>query len=59
MSIETFKKIYNNLPEKEKETTIVIIRDEKITWKRALTEMENETPLGKEIEKKLIELGVL
>ena len=59
MDVEKFKRIYNNLPEKEKQTTIAIVEDKKITWEQALKEIEKETALGKKIYKSLEEIGVI
>ena len=49
MDIERFKRVYNTLPEREKETPIAIVDEQKITWEMAL----------KEIFRQLEELGVI
>lgn len=56
---ERFMKVYNNLPLKEREQTIVVIDDEPISWKMAKREIMQETDLGKKIAKKLTELDIL
>lgn len=56
---ERFFKVYNNLPLKEREQTVVVIDDEPISWKMAYREIAEETDLGPEILEKLIKLGII
>jgi len=59
MDIERFKRVYNTLPEREKETPIAIVDEQKITWEMALKEIDKKTELGKKIFRQLEELGVI
>lgn len=53
---QRFYRVYNNLPLGVREEVILVINDESITWKVARLEIDNDTPLSKEILKKLEEL---
>lgn len=54
-----FLKIYANLPLNERDRVIVIIDNEPLTWNAAWIEVDNETPRGKEILEKLIQLKII
>ena len=56
---ETFLKIYSNLPIKTREEVIVVVAGKPITWNVAYTEVKNNTFLGKEIFKKLKDIGIM
>lgn len=55
MSLERFMKVYSFLPIEERKLTVVIIDGEPVNWARAYKEINEDTPLGKKILKKLIE----
>ncbi|MBI4896353.1 MAG: hypothetical protein HY832_02290 [Candidatus Aenigmarchaeota archaeon] len=59
MDAERFNKVYLNLPEAERKTTIVIINGSNITWEKAFNEIRKKTSLGKTIYGKLLELGAI
>ena len=59
MSLEKFIKIYASLPLEERKLTVVIIDNEPINWIRAHEEIKNNTALGKKIQEKLIEKGII
>ena len=54
-----FNKVFNNLHETERKTTIVIIDDKKISWKNAKKEIDKKTNVGKKIYQKLIDIGAI
>lgn len=56
---ERFYKAYNNLPLGLREEIILVINDESITWKVARLEIDNDTPLSKEILEKLAALQII
>lgn len=56
---ERFYKAYNNLPLGIRDEVILVINDESVTWKVARLEIENDTPLSKEILEKLAELEII
>ena len=56
---EKFYKIYNNLPLGLRDELILVIHDEPITWKVARLEVDQETPLSKEILEKLAALEII
>lgn len=50
---ERFYKAYNNLPLGLRDEIILVIKDEPINWKVARLEIDNDTPLSKDILEKL------
>ncbi len=55
-----FKRVFANLPEKIRAEDIILVIDAKpYTWNAVFFEIENNTSLGKEMLKKLIELKIL
>ncbi len=56
---EKFLKIYANLPEPERAQIIAVIHEESYSWNVAKAEIENNTGLGKQILKKMEEIGIL
>lgn len=56
---ERFYKAYNNLPLGIRDEVILVIKDESVTWKVARLEIDNNTPLSKEILEKLAELKII
>ena len=53
---QRFYQVYNNLPLGVRDEVILVINNESVTWKVARLEIDNDTPLSKEILKKLEEL---
>ncbi len=53
---QRFYKVYNNLPLGVRNEVILVINNESINWKVARLEIDNNTPLSKEILEKLGEL---
>jgi len=56
---ERFYKVYNNLPLGVRDEVILVVNDEPITWKVAKLEIDNDTPLTKEILEKLASLEII
>ena len=56
---EKFYKIYSNLPLNLRGEIIAVINNEPITWKVARLEIDNDTPLSKEILDKLSLLAII
>ncbi len=54
-----FLKVYANLPQAVREEIIAIARNEPYTWKSAKLEIEQDTPIGKEILELLSKLQIL
>jgi len=53
---QRFYQVYNNLPLGVRDEVILVINNESITWKVARLEIDNDTPLSKEILERLEEL---
>ena len=53
---ERFYKVYDNLPLGVRDEVVLVINDEPISWKVARLEIDNNTPLSKEILDKLVNL---
>lgn len=53
---QRFYQVYNNLPLGIRDEIVLVINNESITWKVARLEIDNDTPLSKEILKRLEEL---
>jgi len=57
---EKFLNLYNNLPIKLRSEVVLVLRNkEPITWNVAYGEISNNTPLGEEILKGLVELKII
>lgn len=56
---QRFYKAYNNLPLGLRGEVILVVNNESITWKVARLEIDNDTPLSKEILEKLGALGFI
>jgi len=56
---ERFYKVYNNLPLGVRDEVILVVNDEPITWKVAKLEIDNDTPLTKEILEKIASLEII
>ncbi len=56
---QRFYKVYNSLPLGLRDDIILVIGDETITWKVARLEIDNQTPLSKEILEKLVALEII
>lgn len=54
-----FLKAYANLPLNERDQVIITIDGQPLTWNAAWIEVDNDTPKGKEIVEKLVELGII
>lgn len=53
---QRFYQVYNNLPLGIREEVVLVINNDPITWKVARLEIDNDTPLSKEILDRLVEL---
>ena len=53
---QRFYQVYNNLPLGIRDEVVLVINDESITWKVARLEIDNDTPLSREILERLEEL---
>ncbi len=56
---ERFYTVYNNLPLGLRDEVVLVVHDEPISWKVARLEIDNDTPLSKEIIDKLIALEII
>ncbi len=56
---ERFLKTYANLPEGARNEIVVVIGNEPYTWRSAKLEVEQDTPIGKEMLLMLDKLGIL
>lgn len=54
-----FLKVYANLPLTAREEIVVVVKNEPFTWQAAKLEIEQDTPLGKEILEILFGLKIL
>lgn len=54
-----FYSVYANIPVARRSEIIVVVRGEPYTWHSAWIEIDNGTPLGKEILKQLCQLEIL
>lgn len=54
-----FRQKYANLPEGTRDEIIAVIKDEPYTWRSARVEIDNNTSIGLEILKFLINLEIL
>lgn len=55
----SFMKVYNNLPLKEREETVLVMDDEPVSWKYAHREISEDTELGHRMLGKLDELDII
>ena len=53
---QRFYQVYNNLPLGVRDEVVLVINDESVTWKVARLEIDNNTPLSREILERLEEL---
>lgn len=56
---ERFYKVFSNLPLGLREEIVLVINEDPITWRVAKLEIDNDTPLSKEILTKLAELEII
>ena len=56
---EKFLKIYANLPLGLRNEIVVSLNNEPLTWNSTYIEVMNDTPKGKEILKKLVEMEII
>jgi hypothetical protein len=54
-----FLKVYANLPQSTREEIVAVVKGEPYTWQSAKLEIEQETPIGKEILELLVNLKIL
>ena len=54
-----FLKTYANLPQASREEVVAVVGKEPYTWQSAKLEVENDTPIGKEILELLVNLKIL
>ncbi len=54
-----FLKIYANLPLSVRSDVVVVVKNEPLTWNSAHLEVEQNTPVGKEILEILTKLKIL
>ena len=55
-----FIKVYAGLPIEERKRTIIVLSiGEPVNWEMAYREIKYDTPIGKEIAKKLLELKII
>ncbi|MDY6789590.1 MAG: hypothetical protein SVV03_06560 [Candidatus Nanohaloarchaea archaeon] len=55
----SFMKVYNNLPLKEREETVLVIDDEPVSWKYAHREISADTDMGRHMLEKLDKLDII
>jgi hypothetical protein len=55
----SFLKIYANLPLSVRSDVVVVVKNEPLTWNSAHLEVEQNTPVGKEILEILTKLKIL
>ncbi|HEY4527159.1 MAG TPA: hypothetical protein VJK53_04945 [Candidatus Paceibacterota bacterium] len=54
-----FLKVYANLPQASREEIVAVVGNEPYTWQAARLEVEQDTPIGKEILGTLVKLKIL
>lgn len=54
-----FLKAYANLPQGIREEIIAVVGGDPFTWKSAKLEVEQDTPIGREILDLLVKLAIL
>jgi len=54
-----FFKVYANLPQASREEIVAVVGNEPYTWQVARLEIEQDTPIGKEILETLVKLKIL
>ena len=54
-----FQKVYANLPEKIRKSIVVVVDEKPYTWNASYVEIQNDTKLGREIYKKLIDMEII
>ena len=59
MDYSRFQKVYANLPEKLRNEIVVVMDDKPYTWNAVYIELANNTKLGEEMYKKLIEMEII
>jgi len=56
---EKFIRVYANIPNNLRLDIIVVVDKQPYTWETAYFEIKENTPLGKNILKTLIEIGII
>jgi hypothetical protein len=59
MTKDRFMKAYANLPEDVRREIIVVVDEKPYTWNSAYFEVKDDTPLGKQIIRKLISMELI
>ena len=54
-----FLKVYANLPQSTREEIVAVVNNEPYTWQSAKLEVEQGTPIGKNILELLVNLKIL
>lgn len=54
-----FRQVYANLPLSARNEIVVVVGDKPLTWNAARIEIDNDTPIGQEIVRKLIAMGII
>jgi len=54
-----FLNAYANLPQGSRDEIVAVVNGEPYTWKSARLEVEQDTPIGKEIIELLVKLKIL
>ena len=54
-----FLKIYANIPLNLRNEIVVVIDDQPLSWNVAKIEIENDSPIAKQILDKLVRMGIL
>ncbi|MBK8483869.1 MAG: hypothetical protein IPL31_05865 [Saprospiraceae bacterium] len=54
-----FLKTYANLPQASREEVVVVINGEPYSWQSAKLEIDHDTPIGKDILERLVNLKIL
>lgn len=57
--VTKFKKVYANLPFGAREEIVAVVNDQPFTWNSARIEIDNASPIGKQILESLIKLNIL
>lgn len=54
-----FLKIYANIPLNLRNEIVVVIDNQPLSWNAAKIEIENDSPIGKQIIEKLVNMGIM
>lgn len=59
MDYSRFQKVYANIPAKLRNSIVLVLEDKPYTWNAVYVELINNTELGKNMYKKLIEMEII